>query len=839
MRVHTGTSVFLAALLIALFASAPQVWGFKIEGQTTETVTNVWDLLSDSLDVGHLTSGNAMIVTSGGQVQNNTVGTIGHDTFANDNTVVVIGAGSAWNNTSLLYVGNKGIGNALTVTAGGFVQNTSGFIGYESSAANNTVDVIGAGSVWSNSSLLVVGRKGSGNALTITDGGRVENTVGTIGFTNAHNNTVTVSGEGSVWRNNSPLTESLTVGRYGSGNALFIADGGRVENARGVVGSESNASNNMVSVSGAGALWSNAASLYVGRHGNGTMLSITGGGRVQDANGVLGRYSSNNTADVSGAGSVWNSVNIYVGWDGIGNMLSITGGGRVENTADGFIGYDSGATGNTVAVSGAGSVWSNAAALYAGFNGNGNALSITDGGLVRNTGDGFIGFNGDAFGNTVSVSGTGSVWSNSAVLNVGFDGGGNTLSITGGGRVENGVGYIGSNSSDNTVIVSGTGSLWRNSPLLHENFYVGYAGSGNALSITDGGRVECRQGVIGNLSDAFNNIVSVSGTNSVWSNASVLYVGGEGSGNVLSITEGGRVESLIGTIGYDSGAGSNTVEVIGAGSLWTNSGSLHVGGYASDKTGDRLDVVNRGRVVASVATLYPTNTIQLLSGGILEISDDFTIEAGAMLKMGISSDAGSNYGHLSVGGLASLDGILEVVLGDGYVPDSGAVFDLFNWNSVGGGFAEVNLPALPFGLLWITTNLYTTGELSVGYSTADTDSDGMADGWEHEHFWADVLPTDNPDLDSHNNLSEYIAGTHPDDKDSYFCITHAAPTLPGFMIEWEPCVSNRWYTVLWTKDLGTGFTSLVSIIEFPQNSYTNTLNSADGTGYYQVDVRMK
>jgi len=68
---------------------------------------------------------------------------------------------------------------------------------------------------------------------------------------------------------------------------------------------------------------------------------------------------------------------------------------------------------------------------------------------------------------------------------------------------------------------------------------------------------------------------------------------------------------------------------------------------------------------------------------------------------------------------------------------------------------------------------------------------------------------------------------------------NATSIMTGFGVEWEPSVSNRWYIVLWTNDLPNGFTSLVTGIDFPQNSYTDSVYSAEDTGFYQIDVQLK
>jgi T5SS/PEP-CTERM-associated repeat protein len=541
----------------------------------------------------------------------------------------------------------------------------------------------------------------------------------------------------------------------------------------------------------------------------------------------------------------WNllSDDLYVGSITHGNAMIVINGGLVQNDR-GFIGYESSADNNTVTVDG--SIWNNANILLVGRYGSGNALSITNGGIVQNTW-GTLGVNSGADNNTVTVDGSGSVWSNSNFLAVGEDSSGNSLSITNGGHVQSLAGTIGegSSASDNAATVSGTGSVWESSA----GIAVGRYGSGNALTIMDGGFVESGGGSIGEWADADNNAVVVrdqpGGTASYWSNSGPLFVGHTGSGNSLSIMGGALVVNTDGTVGGTAGASGNFVYVVGNRALWRNTGNLYIGGGSGGAggTGNLALAVDTGEIRGSSVTVYPSNTIGFASGGSLQVNSVFEMKADTTLQLGIHDDSNAGYGRVVVGGAAWLDGTLDIV-DDELEPASGMVFDLFDWGvNVYNSFAEVNLPSLPLGLAWNTEDLYTTGEITIGISTSDTDTDGdgMPDGWELDHFGnpTNGVATDNPDLDPHNNIKEYIAGSDPNSSNSYFRITNAAPVAAGFMIEWAPCISNRWYGVNWVNELTNGFTPIAPGIEFPQNSYTDAVYGADDAGFYQIEVQLK
>jgi T5SS/PEP-CTERM-associated repeat protein len=226
-----------------------------------------------SFYVGSTASGNALTIANSGAVAvaGNTY--VGENAGANRNAITVTAPGSVWSNNNTLNVGYRGSGNTLTITNSGTVLNNQGFIGTFGSANSNAVTV--TGSVWSNRADLYVGNMGSTNTLTIANSGTVFNAQGHIGAqSGANRNAVTVTGSGSVWINSS----ILVVGDGGSSNSLTIADGGTVSDAWGKVGYYGN--NSKVTVTGSGSVWNNSGDLYVGEYSSGNTLTIADGGAV-------------------------------------------------------------------------------------------------------------------------------------------------------------------------------------------------------------------------------------------------------------------------------------------------------------------------------------------------------------------------------------------------------------------------------------------------------------------------------------------------------------------------------------------------------------------------------
>jgi hypothetical protein len=127
--------------------------------------------------------------------------------------------------------------------------------------------------------------------------------------------------------------------------------------------------------------------------------------------------------------------------------------------------------------------------------------------------------------------------------------------------------------------------------------------------------------------------------------------------------------------------------------------------------------------------------------------------------------------------------------------------------------------------------------------TADVDGDNMDDDWEIEFFGGTNVVNggaeDDFDEDGFSNIEEFIAGINPTNSGSVFAVEDPAPLPAGFVINWN-AVDGREYAVYWTKELEDGFISLTpGYLPYPVNSYTDTVHSVDGCGFYYIDVRLQ
>jgi T5SS/PEP-CTERM-associated repeat protein len=374
--------------------------------------------------------------------------------FTNTLTISNLTVSSPSGSTNTLLLNSMPAGTALQIVSN-LTVNTGGIVAVENSA----LEVDRSGAIPGNSGLFV-GINSAGEHLGI-QGGQVSDDGAYLGYnSSSSNNTVLVTGSGSVWSN----AYYFYVGGAGAGNSLTISNSAMVlDGGTGSIGSQFDASNNTVLVTGSGSVWSNASDLYVGDKGTGNSLTITSDGTVYNLDGEIGREAGNNTVLVTGSGSVWSNAGIlYVGQQGAVNSLTISNGSTVYS-AYGYIGYDASSSNNTVLVTGTGSVWSNAFDLSVGYYGSGNSLTITNGAMVTDDNDGVIGNYFLSSNNLVTVSGNGAIWEILGVLYVGSPGSSNELIIGTGGTVIAGNAVVGlddfSFTSNNVLQVNG-GSLF-------------------------------------------------------------------------------------------------------------------------------------------------------------------------------------------------------------------------------------------------------------------------------------------------------------------------------------------------------------------------------------------
>jgi len=396
------TQYLLATLLGVAFTTTLHA---QLVADGNNVLVNTATNLPGDLIVGTNGGNTRLRILAPGAVTN-AAGRIGLNVDSTNNLVLVRDLGAVWNNTGSLYVGDQGAGNLLFVTNGGNVFLTGIRIGNASSAVGNQAAVAGTNSLLSSSGAVHVGYDAPSNSLMIANAASVANNNGYIGnnSASASNNTVTVTDPGSVWNNSS----SLYIGNNSGGNRLVVSNGAVVADVAAILGNYPfTADKNTVLVTDPGSLWTNSNSLLVGNSGSGNQLIASNGAVVASLTANMGGGSSskNNKALITGSDSLWTiKFDLLVGAYGNGNQLVVSNGAVVAN-ASGYLSYLPGSSNNTAVVTGADSLWTNRADLYVGSSGSGNQLLLQDSGNASTSGSAYIGFDGGISNNLIHVDG--------------------------------------------------------------------------------------------------------------------------------------------------------------------------------------------------------------------------------------------------------------------------------------------------------------------------------------------------------------------------------------------------------------------------------------------------
>ena len=173
------------------------------------------------------------------------------------------------------------------------------------------------------------------------------------------------------------------------------------------------------------------------------------------------------------------------------------------------------------------------------------------------------------------------------------------------------------------------------------NLAVGQSGTG-MLAIQNGGTLTDFGGFVGNLPGS-QGTVTVSGAGSTWTNTGTIVVGGLGTGT-LTIQNGGTVNSGGGgSVGLSAGS-TGTVTVTGPGSTWNNSpgGGLNIGSFGTGT----LTIANGGMVINNTA--FAAN----IGNGAGSQGTVTVTGAGSTW----SNSSGVNIGNLGTGTLTIADG---------------------------------------------------------------------------------------------------------------------------------------------------------------------------------------
>ncbi|MCU0791648.1 MAG: autotransporter-associated beta strand repeat-containing protein [Opitutaceae bacterium] len=155
-----------------------------------------------------------------------------------------------------------------------------------------------------------------------------------------------------------------------------------------------------------------------------------------------------------------------------------------------------------------------------------------------------------------------------------------------------------------------------------------------------------------------------------------------------------------------------------SGSTTVSAGHLRVNNSSGSALGTGPVIVASGATLSGSGSF--TGALQLAgtlspgnSPGLLTIGSGSVLEGTTLIEIG-GTARGISYDAINVSGAGqlTLGGILDVVLYGGWTPSGSATFQLFQATSIGGSFAQVNLPTVG-GYVWNTSRLETDGVLDL------------------------------------------------------------------------------------------------------------------------------
>jgi T5SS/PEP-CTERM-associated repeat protein len=629
---------FFITLLALIAFAVPQRTQAQFTGNNqTNIISGVTSNWPGDYYVGSNYVFDVLLIRNGGALSNYS-GYIGFNAGANSNLVLVSGSGSIWNNSTNLIVGAGSIGNSLVVSNGGKVFSQGTWVGGTGITHSGNQFVISDGGQAScgnvalnfalsgggtNCQILVdgtnsilectslnVGRLSSGNRVVVGNGAAIFNSSGSIvGQNNGNNNSLLVTGAGSIWTNGGMQIGDSSVGG-GTNNSLVISNGGTFIGSLNI---GSLGSNNWMRVSGAGSLCKGSILFGTGSGIDSRLLVDNGGNVIVDSgNLTVGNGRTISVSDSNSLLAVANDLDL----PGPNGSIVISNGAAVN--VGGFSQITSGT--NSVIVSGSGSVWSNNADLLFGYNGTLNRFIISDGAQVLCASNASVGYYGST--NSAVVTGSGSEWRIGNALTIGIGPAfSNTLVISNGASV----------SASWVSVVGGSvgvfdGSLCVTNPLGNSPLSFG------GKLVFDGGTITADQLSISGSNCTFNGGLLNSRSTSVGAGEFVVGNGtSSGSFHLLggthSFSDGLRIHANALLTGCGTVDGSVVIDPSGI--VRSDCTNLVFTGNVTNNGAMLAD----GAVLESSGTLVNNGTIYLFNGGTTNFHGTF-INNGSVVNVG-------------------------------------------------------------------------------------------------------------------------------------------------------------------------------------------------------------
>jgi T5SS/PEP-CTERM-associated repeat protein len=702
-------------------------------------------------------SNNTVIVKSGGALFVNSTNNINVVDPDADNSIDIRGNGT-------LQIGGNVETGTLEADLGVNLANNAklevgGTLTLTDNQINDRLAVILNGTLstntatWSSGSVVLIGDTTSNNSLTFTNGatGTSASILQLGSSSSGQNNALIIGGAGSTFTGLS----DVMIGAQGDNNNLTVNDGGLVT----IVGN-----------------------LYLGNNGSATGNEVTiGSNSVLNANSdvIVGDYGSANTFTIAD-GQVAVSNDFILGRAGANNRYLHTGGtntvtgtfiiGQTEDATGetGFVDDDNVETTGNLAIVGEGATLNIQQSLTVGQKGGGSILTIRDGGTVNVSGDAVIG--DTVKDNYIYLQRDPDTRFNvTGDLVVGKEGGSNRFAVYGGTATIDGNLYLGSSTNQhvekNFIHLETTNAALN----VANAIYIGASNSVNTLDLVAGAEVNAQDLFVGTYEGTSNNVVTVTGENSLLSLTDNLEVGSltgtnnsvvvendgtlnvdqtniviSGTNNFLKITDGGTLKT--GDWDYSLLTGSATNILIESGSTLHLLGMLSGTNAIEGELGVVLDGTNAswstGTNIMYVGNETDNNSLIITNGalastssnlfiGYLSTDNSVTVSGGgSLLNVGSDLYIGSetnepvfppfSFPIIPSNTLAVLNGAMVNVGNDAFLYNGGVMLiDSESQVNIAGNYEQDVYSSLKIGVSSnaVAPNLLVTGKANLAEGT--------------------------------------------------------------------------------------------------------------------------
>lgn len=289
------------------------------------------------------------------------------------------------------------------------------------------------------------------------------------------------------------------------------------------------------------------------------------------------------------------------------------------------------------------------------------------------------------------------------------------LTVSGGAKLNSGTFIIGRNESaaatnNNAVTVTGVGSEVNAGGIIIGNLNNGTTGAAarnNVLAVNDGGSLTATSLIISRRA---------SGVTLLTANGNRMIVGGTGADSTVTIS-GAVSVGAAGNDNYIEVRNGGTMNVAGNTSLNSRAGTaLRVHGGTYDAAANTILVYNNATLSVQSSGIVSAGTVDMR--GAFEGVGEGQVTATELLSLNTSVysftlNGVNDHTQFVVSGNAAFDGTLNIALGTGFNVSSGDVFQIFDFGSSTGSFANVVLADLSGGLEWDISELYSDGIIQV------------------------------------------------------------------------------------------------------------------------------